>query len=229
MSKPDMKTTAPTNYYLKRQHKLLKNHHKMMQSGQYIMRHQYEPAFIEHVIEQTEAEFIGLIPEIPYIGGADNPFTDTLEQMTTLLALYRVLRRNGRSLPEIGELVRDMAQHHIEQFPRFLRQLIGRLYMTKLWRKRTLKKAAQSQKRTYASDFVYEVVENNGQEFAWGVNYQECGVVKFFAQQNAAEFTPYMCLIDYLVFPSIGIHLKRTGTIANGCSHCDFRFVKNSI
>ena len=33
-----------------------------------------------------------------------------------------------------------------------------------------------------------------------------------------------MCLIDYLLFPSTGIGLKRQGAIAHGCAHCDFRF-----
>lgn len=35
-----------------------------------------------------------------------------------------------------------------------------------------------------------------------------------------------MCELDYLMFPALGIELKRTGTIAQGCTHCDFRFAK---
>ena len=63
-----------------------------------------------------------------------------------------------------------------------------------------------------------------GESFEWGLNYHECGVVKFFAAQDADAFTPYMCVMDYLLFPAMGVGLQRTGTIAHGCTHCDFRF-----
>jgi hypothetical protein len=33
-----------------------------------------------------------------------------------------------------------------------------------------------------------------------------------------------MCRIDFLMFPALGITLKRSGTGAQGCDHCDFRF-----
>jgi hypothetical protein len=33
-----------------------------------------------------------------------------------------------------------------------------------------------------------------------------------------------MCLIDNLMFPGMGIDLRRKSVTANGCSHCDFRF-----
>lgn len=149
--------------------------------------------------------------------------------MTTLLALYRVLKANGRSLPEIGELVQSIAQYQLERFPQFLRHLIGRLYMTRFWQKHTSKKAALSQARLFSADFVYEVVGEKKDKYGWGINYLECGVEKFFANQGAAEFTPYMCLIDYLIFPAMDIQLERTGTIANGCMHCDFRFSKKAL
>jgi hypothetical protein len=48
--------------------------------------------------------------------------------------------------------------------------------------------------------------------------------VKFFHEQGADEFTPYMCFIDFLMFPAMGIALEREGTIAQGCGRCDFRF-----
>ena len=48
--------------------------------------------------------------------------------------------------------------------------------------------------------------------------------VKFFNDRGASELTPYMCRLDFLMFPAPGITLQRSGTRAQGCSHCDFRF-----
>ncbi|WP_420628032.1 L-2-amino-thiazoline-4-carboxylic acid hydrolase [Candidatus Leptofilum sp.] len=178
------------------------------------------------VISEIDAELERLIPEIPYIGSKNNALTDTMEQMTTLLAIYYVLKRHGYSTEEIGSLAQRMGRAWTEQFPRLARRLIGRFYMSVWNRKRAAKKAAVSQERRYAGDFVTEVVAGDGRTYDWGVNYIECGIVKFFRQQGAEEFAPYMCEIDNLLFPAIGIELIRTGTIANGQTHCDFRFKK---
>jgi hypothetical protein len=212
------------DYYFKRKAALMQQHNKMMQYGANVMQAKYESDFINRVIAQTRTEFERLIPEIPYLGGKDNPLTDIIEQMTTLLAFYNVMKRHSITVEVIGEIVYQMANATVEDYPRWIRSLLGRLYMSRFWRNRTKKKALRSQQKQFEGDFVYEVVEGEGDDFEWGVNYLECGVVKYFKQQGADEFTPYMCLIDYLLFPAMGIGLQRTGTIGHGCTHCDFRY-----
>ncbi|MBZ0282878.1 MAG: L-2-amino-thiazoline-4-carboxylic acid hydrolase [Anaerolineae bacterium] len=213
-------------YDLDQQKALLKGHDRLMRYGLKLMQSRYGDTLAQTFMAESRTEFESLIPHIPYIGGRDNPLTDTLVQMTSLLALYRVMKHYDYPVDEIGDLAQAMATNQIEQFPRAIRHLIGRIYMTRLWRRRTAKKAQQSQTAPYPGNFVYEVVEGDGKDFEWGVNYLECGVVKFFHSQDADEFSPYMCLIDFLIFPGMGIELERHGTIANGCSHCEFRFRK---
>jgi hypothetical protein len=61
-----------------------------------------------------------------------------------------------------------------------------------------------------------------------GSHHLECGVVKFFTarmQMNYALYVPDR-LSDV---PSMGVELQRQGTIANGCTHCDFRFGKGDV
>ncbi len=147
--------------------------------------------------------------------------------MANLLALYRVLKERGRPVEEIGELLYRMGEAWVEQFPMVMRRVIGRFYLSRFQRRRSERNAKRSQEREYAADFVTEVIDGEGQDFEWGLNYLECGVVKYFAQQNAEELSPYMCQIDYLLFPAIGINLVRSGTIAQGCTHCDFRFKRD--
>jgi hypothetical protein len=117
-----------------------------------------------------------------------------------------------------------MAQNRIDSTPLLLRRLLGKLYMSRLWRARTERKALASQTGVYPGNFVFEVVPGDRPGIEWGINYKECGVVKFFHAQAADEFTPYMCFIDFMMFPAMGITLEREGTIAQGCTHCDFRF-----
>jgi hypothetical protein len=216
------------DYYISRKKTLLKQHDKMIALGEDMLRDQYGETLTQTIVAETRSAFQDLIPAIPYIGGKDNSLTDTLEQMTTLLALYQVMKRHDIPVDAIGNLVHRMAQAWADHYPAFARRLIGKFYMTHLWRRRTRKKAQISQERQYPGNFVFEVVESLGGDYEWGINYLECGVVKFFHSQDADEFTPYMCLIDYLMFPSMGIDLQRQGTIANGCTHCDFRFKQSN-
>jgi len=219
--------TQAHSYYTKQRHKLLKNHHKMMMLGKPLMQDRYGQQLAETAVTDSTTEFEKLIPQMPYIGGAANSMTDTLVQMTSLLALYRVLKREGRPVAEIGDLFYEMAQAQVNRFPQWLRHLIGRFYLSRWNFRRLRKRAAVSQQRLYPGDFVIELVPANDGQTLQGINYLECGIVKFFAQQGAAELTPHMCRIDFLLFPAMGIQLKRTGTIAQGCTHCDFRFSKH--
>lgn len=84
--------------------------------------------------------------------------------------------------------------------------------------------ARTSQKSPYPADFEYEVIDGEGQAFDWGINYRRCGIVHYFRAQCADELSPHMCWLDNVMYPAIGIGLVRTGTLAQGCSHCDFRF-----
>lgn len=212
-------------YYLAQREKLIRNHRKMLAAGRGLLVERYGAEDTPAILAESDTEFAALIPQIPYIGGAANSYTDILVQMTSLLALYRVLTRRGRPVGEIGALVHLIGERTVNQTPRVLRRLIGRFYMSRFWRERAAKRATVSQQRQYPGDFVTEVVPGQpGESFEWGLNYHECGVVKFFAAQDADAFTPYMCVMDYLLFPAMGVGLQRTGTIAHGCTHCDFRF-----
>jgi hypothetical protein len=145
-------------------------------------------------------------------------------QTASMIALYRVLRSHGETTEQISELAYQIAEVWLNRYPRLVRKLIGRMYMSRWWRRRMRKRALASRARRYAGDFVYRVVEGDRQEFEWGINYLECGIVKFCHTQGVDEFTSYICRIDHLLFPAIGITLHRLGTLAQGCAYCDFRF-----
>jgi hypothetical protein len=215
-------------YYRRQTKRLVKQHHKLMALGRARLVESHGEEAADAILAEAAVEFERLIPEIPYIGGKDNPLTDTLEQMISMLALYRALKERGSTVEEVGELIVWMARRWTEQFPAFARSTIGRLYMSRFWRRRMARRAAVSQQRQYAGNFVYEVVEGDGETFEWGIDYVECGVVKFFEQQAADELTPTMCQLDFFLFQALGLNLARQGTIAQGCTHCDFRFSKAS-
>src|SRR5688572_24467480 len=116
----------------------------MMGIGRPILTEQYGEVVAQAAVEGSVVEFERLVAEIPYIGGKENPMTDTLVQMMSMLALYRVLKEQGKGIEEIGEIVYLMAKQWTEQFPGFARKLIGQLMMSGYWRRRQKRKAAVS-------------------------------------------------------------------------------------
>ena len=70
---------------------------------------------------------------------------------------------------------------------------------------------------------MYEVVEGDGHDFEFGVDYTECGIVKYLAREGAPELAPYLCWLDYPQFAAMRLRLDRTETLAQGGQRCDFR------
>lgn len=193
--------------------------------------------FVDRYGEETAAvmrgemldEYRRLIPELPYIGGRRNIYSQDLLFSGMALATYRVVVRHGGSLADSGELLHRMVGERLERVPRALRLWMGRLRFGRL-RKRKLERAArQSQARRYPGDWVFERIAGDGSTFDFGIDMIECGIVKFLDAQGAAELGPFLCDLDYVSANAMGIGLRRTKTLAWGCDRCDFRVTKGGV
>ncbi len=102
-----------------------------------------------------------------------------------------------------------------------------RLSEEELMRRRK-KRAERSQRREYELDFVYEFVEGDGDMFDYGYNFTECATQKFYITQGSEEFLPFYCFLDFPKSRLYELGLSRTGTLAEGCEVCDFRFKAGS-
>ena len=61
----------------------------------------------------------------------------------------------------------------------------------------------------------------------FGVDYVRCGNLELAKKLGAEEFAPYVCMSDIALSDALGWGLIRTQTLADGCSHCDFRFQRD--
>jgi hypothetical protein len=78
-----------------------------------------------------------------------------------------------------------------------------------------------------AGDFELRYVTGDGSDFDLGVDYVRCGNLELAKKLGAEAFAPYVCMSDVVLSDALGWGLTRTQTLADGCSHCDFRFKKN--
>ena len=217
-----MEKEIPKDYYIKRKPRLLKQFDKVFNFGKGPIIKKFGENKTEEIIKKMRDEYEGLIPHIPYIGGNRYEGTATLINSTYMLLVFRVLEREGLKIYEIGELAYEIYETFYKSTAMPAEQLFKEEYIA--IRK---KETEETQLRRYPEDWVIEFVEGDGNTFDYGLNYLECAVCKFYKQQKAEHYLPYICLADYATARASGYGLRRSQTIANGAPICDFHFIKN--
>ena len=216
---------VPNDYYTAQTGKLLRDFDKMAKRCCRVLPSHLGGKASDEIIQEARQEFQRLIPEIPYIGGRKNGFTGEMIGCTMFLALYRVLKARGKRVKEIGKIVVEIEEDRVQSYPKFLCRLLG-WGLGRLGKSRLKKIAQESRKRLYPGGWVATFVEGDGKEFDFGIDYTECGLCKFFHQQGADEFTPYLCLIDFVQQRAMNTGFSRSMTLAEGADRCDFRWKK---
>ena len=74
-----------------------------------------------------------------------------------------------------------------------LRHWVGRQRFGRLRRRKLERAARRSQARRYPGDWVFERIDGDGETFDFGIDYTECGIVKYLHAQGADELCPYGC------------------------------------
>lgn len=218
-----MGSRIPDDYYTSRKSQLLKDFDRSVERTKGILS-RYGGDLTDTMIREARQEYEALIPQLPYVGGKQ-PFTQFIIATGWYLTIYRVLKAHGKTIEEIGKIIYEVTEAFLNAYPRFLRRLLGGMGFSRIYLRGLRKRAAESQKRRYPGDWVYTFVDG-GKGFDYGVDYTECGVVKFLDEQGASELAPYVCPVDILYSQALGWGLVRTMTLAEGYDKCDFRFKK---
>jgi hypothetical protein len=83
---------------------------------------------------------------------------------------------------------------------------------------------ARKSQQSPVGGWVFSFIERVPGEFEYGVNYSRCAIRELALAAGAAEFAPYICLADIAGSEEFSWGLARSQTLAQGGSHCDFRF-----
>ena len=67
---------------------------------------------------------------MPFIGNK-NIFLKNLIGATMFLAVYKVLKREGKPIEEIGKIVYEVSEAQFEGCPKWMRSLIGAMYFNR--------------------------------------------------------------------------------------------------
>jgi hypothetical protein len=211
------------NYYLSRKDRLSRSFYHFGKWAMMPLVNRYGKESSKAILQRALQEFEILIPQIPYIGGRNNRWTDNLIEAAQILALFRAMQTHGTSPSETPEVLYESMQVRLGQYPRFLLRIIGRWQFSNLFLKTLKRQAAATHEHTFPDNFVAEVVMGDDKEFDWGIDFTECTIQKFYQAQNALGFLPYVCRLDYLTSAAYGIGMVRTKTLASGNERCNPR------
>jgi len=216
------------NYYLPKKLKLLKDFDKTADLMKDYLVKRYGEELADKLYSETRQEYEKIIPEIPHIEGprarALNLFLLIVAQE---LAVYRIMKKHGKSLGEAWEICHEAIKLRMEKFSKNKRWLLKKLMYSNFLMKRVKRRAERGEQLKFG-DFEVRYLIGDGKKFDWGVDYVACGHYTFLKAQGAEEFAPYVCLSDIALGDALGWGLIRTQTIADGCESCDFRFKEGS-
>jgi hypothetical protein len=174
---------------------------------------------------EAKATFESMLPHMGYLDKDQrkHAFADSVLFSSLNMALALACQKRGVSLHEYGrEMLNSMTtalkqqQTHEGQSDAVDENSKGFARFTNA--------AEQSQKNPRSGEFVFAVVSGKGEEFQWGQNIKSCAICYMASKYDLMELVPYFCATDDVVSDHSKLELYRSGTIALGATHCDFRY-----
>jgi len=169
-------------------------------------------AEVEALAAEAREAFALLADEIPYADRRDHSMFEPAFGVFQWLAVFQAARARGIDAHRLGRSVLALRLPALPGPP-------PPAILEKFRRE-----AEASQRSGDPSEFVFELVEGDGDETDWGIDITSCAVCHAFGRHEAMELVPYMCATDDVMSDAADQGLRRSGTIALGSPRCDFRY-----
>src|SRR5215216_2023323 len=109
---------------------------------------------IDGIRQEVMDEFEIVLTQMPYVGGAASRTSDFFMRLMGFMAISRVLRRHGVSLPVIGEIERETYKAQLLSVPEAERLAAGRQFMSSEDQRLLREQAVKSLQQEFPEDFV---------------------------------------------------------------------------
>jgi len=184
----------------------------------------------EDLINQMRKEYEVIMTKMTDVGGKRNFFITILTSKVSLLAIFRILENEGYNYREIGKFNNKFTEIETKRaIERAEKRGINLLnfYFSEAFINSLKKHCDDSQKKIYPDNWVMNFVDGTNEDFDYGLNVSECGILKAYKKLGAEKYAPFACLIDFAQANVMGFGLYRNKSLANGASACDHRYTRN--
>ncbi|MEE9377586.1 MAG: L-2-amino-thiazoline-4-carboxylic acid hydrolase [Candidatus Lokiarchaeia archaeon] len=225
-----MSSKSVKDYYIKNKSGLMKQFEFSLKIAKDLLMESFIESKSEDLINQMRKEYEDMLTKMTDIGGSRNHFISTLTAKVSLLAIFRILEKEGYTYREIGEFNNRFKEietkNDMEKAEKsggnLLDVIFSDAYINSLKRH-----CDNSQKRKYSDNWVMEFMDGTNEDFDYGFNVSECAILKAYKKLGAEKYVPFACLLDHAYAHVLGYGLSRNQTIANGASGCDNRYTRN--
>lgn len=223
---PTIATAGGSRYYQARQAQLLGEFQGVLRGAQAMLTPEISSNRAQSIVQEATSRFQKLLPELPDVGGEQNINAEFIPIAAWYASLLPAMQEQNLSAERTGKLIYDLNCFDYTNKPAAVLQAEGEELFSPASLQRWRQWTTESQKKEFSANWVARFIEGDGDAFDFGIEYSECGVVKYLQSQNAAAAAPYVCINDFLKSKAIGSGLERTKTIAAGDGHCNFRYKK---
>jgi hypothetical protein len=188
----------------------------------------FGPDDAETLSREARARYEEIIPQVPRITGLRARVLNRFLRITAQeVAVYKAVDAHGGIAAQAWEICHEAIRLRMSGFPKWKSQLFRRLMFSGI-AKRIVRRREEANQRVRVGDFEIRYLTGDGRDFDFGVDYLDCGNLALVRKLGAEKFAPYVCMSDIALSDALGWGLIRTQTLADGCSHCDFRFKKDA-
>jgi len=212
-----MTTRDDSTYYTKRKRKLLRKYDRYAVMARKHLAGSYGEGFADEVLADTRQRFEAFLPELPYIGGKDNQFTDVMEINGWIISFYRAMKERDKTVEEVVSIGAKVSDEYFATLPGWVVAIAKRVAFSWLVKRRMRSQAALSQERRYSEDFVYTVEETPD---GWTLVLTECAVNKLYDKLGITELKPYCNFFDVTYSRYLDMGIDATQTIGLGHDTC---------
>ena len=169
---------------------------------------------------EASAIFDEMLPKLAYLDAPHHPLASALFTCSVNLSLYLALQKRGVDVHSFGNaMLNGLMRAPIpvpQESDEALRERLAQFAVL----------AEASQTNAVPGEDVVEFVSGEHAEFEWGYNVNSCAICHQAAKYDAMDLVPYFCAVDDVMSDKGNQGLRRTGSLALGASHCDFRYTR---
>ncbi|NQU38172.1 MAG: L-2-amino-thiazoline-4-carboxylic acid hydrolase [Actinobacteria bacterium] len=212
----------------RKSNRLLRDFDKTAHLVRRFLTDRYGETGADALYRATREKYTEIIPQVRWVEGIRGGSLNTFLRVTAQeIAVFKAVEERGGTAPEAWEICHEALRLRMNEFPKWKRWLLRRFMHSNLVR-RIARRRQEKNELVRAGDFEIRYLVGDGSDFDFGVDYLRCGNLELAKQLGAKAFAPYACMSDIALSDALGWGLIRTQTLADGCSHCDFRFKKNA-
>jgi len=214
------------DYYVTKQKRLMKLFDFMFRSIKEKLEFYYGEQYTEQIVLKSRHNFEGIIPQLPYVGGMKNYYTPIIVLNGTIIAMFRAMKETDKTAADVIRIWAEAADDLFAKIPAWMAHLGGQVLLSKPVIKSFRKQTIMSQERRFPEDWVYELLDGDGDKYDVGFEFSECAVIKLYQAMDTMELAPYCNFADVTYSHYLGIGLDASETLGMGCDHCRMLFKK---